>query len=76
MTKWALNVLDPDTGDYISHRQIRRHPKLRPTWDASYSKELSRLCKGLGKESTGTGQHVKRTDTFRPILQFWIYDEQ
>ena len=67
LTEWALNLLDPDTGDCLSHRQLRRHPKLGPTWDVSYSKELGRLCQGLGKESTGTGQRVKGTDTFRPV---------
>ena len=67
MTKWALNVLDPDTGQYLTHRQLRRHPKLGPTWDASYSKELGRLCQGLGTGSTSTGQHVKGTNTCRPI---------
>ena len=67
MNEWALSVLDPDTGQYLTHRQLRRHLKLGPTWDASYSKELGRLCQGLGVGSTNTGQHVKGTDTFRPI---------
>ena len=67
MIEWALNVLEPDTGNYLSHRQLRRHPKLGPTWDVSYSNELGRLCQCLGKDSTGTGQRVKCTDTFRPV---------
>ena len=51
----------------MEHRQLCHQPKMGPTWDASYSKELGRLCQGLGTGSTITGQHVKCTDTFRPI---------
>ena len=66
--EWALNVIDPDTGEYLTHRQLRRHPKLGPKWDASYRKELGHLYQGLGKGSTSTGQHGKGTDTFYPVL--------
>ena len=38
INEWALSVLDPDTGQYLEHRQLCRHPKLRPTGDASYNK--------------------------------------
>ena len=63
---WAYSVLDP-AGQYLEYRQLRRHPKLCPTWTTSYGTELGRLCQGLGTGPDGTGQRVKGTDTFRPI---------
>ena len=63
---WALSVMDPDTGKTLEYRQLRRHPKLGPTWDRSGAKELGRLCQGLGGKN-GTPKIVDGTDTFRPI---------
>ena len=67
LAKWYLSVLDSSTGQYLEHRQLRRHPKLGPIWDASYSNYLGHLCQGVGKGPTSTGQRTKVTDTFRVI---------
>ena len=64
ITEWALSVLDPSTGQYLEHRQLCRHTKLGPIWDASYDNELGRLFQGFEKEPTGTGQRTKGTNTF------------
>jgi hypothetical protein len=65
----ANPVLDEETGETLEHRQLRRHPKYKKAWDASYSKELGRLCQGLGKETAKkpSPTKVEGTDTFRPI---------
>ena len=65
LTEWALSFLDPSTGQYLKHRQLRRHPKLGPIWNTSYSNELGRLCQGVVKGPTSTGQCTKSTYTFR-----------
>eukprot|EP00804_Cyclotella_cryptica_P028768 CCRYP_018720-RA/>CCRYP_018720-RA protein AED:0.37 eAED:0.37 QI:0/0/0/1/0/0.25/4/0/1148 len=44
----AMPVLDQDTGQLLEHKQLRRHPKHKATWDTSYSNELGRLCQGIG----------------------------
>ncbi len=36
----ALSVLDPTTGEFLEHRQLRRDPKFKPVWDKSYANEL------------------------------------
>ena len=33
----ALAVLDPTPGKSMEHCQLRRHPRLGPTWNESYS---------------------------------------
>ena len=70
----ALPVLDHDTGKTLEHRQLRRHPKYKETWDTSYANELGRLCQGIGSKPTlapttpaTRQQRVAGTDTFRPI---------
>jgi hypothetical protein len=40
----ALPVLDTATGQLLEHRQLRRHPDHKDTWDTSYANELGRLC--------------------------------
>eukprot|EP00804_Cyclotella_cryptica_P029532 CCRYP_011301-RB/>CCRYP_011301-RB protein AED:0.42 eAED:0.72 QI:0/-1/0/1/-1/0/1/0/198 len=63
-----MPVLDQDTGQLLEHKQLRRHPKHKTTWDASYSNELGRLCQGIGHHPQY--KHKKRiegTNTFKPI---------
>jgi hypothetical protein len=35
----ALSVLDPSTGESLEHRQLRRDPRYKATWDTSYANE-------------------------------------
>ena len=63
LTKWSLSVLDPSTGQYLEHCQLRRHPKLGPIWETSYINELGLLFKVVGKGQTTTVQCTKVTDT-------------
>jgi hypothetical protein len=39
----ALLVLDPSTGKFLEHRQLRRDPRYKATWDMSYTNELGWL---------------------------------
>ena len=60
--------MDTVTGETLEHRQLRRPPKYKNTWNQSYSNELGRLCQGIGKESKGPKQqHIEGTDTFQII---------
>eukprot|EP00804_Cyclotella_cryptica_P028971 CCRYP_012389-RA/>CCRYP_012389-RA protein AED:0.32 eAED:0.32 QI:0/0/0/1/0/0/2/0/614 len=64
----AMPVLDQDTGQLLEHKQLRRHPQHKATWDASYSNELGHLCQGIGHHPQY--KHKKRiegTNTFKPI---------
>ena len=36
----ALSVLDASTGEFLEHRQLRRDPRYKETWDTSYANEL------------------------------------
>ena len=60
----ALSVLDPTTGEFLEHRQLRRDPKYKPVWDKSYSNELGRLCQGIGTGASPTSKRVEGTNTF------------
>ena len=80
----ACPVLDRDTGQTLEHRQLRKDPKHKATWDQSYANELGRLCQGIGPklstptlpapESTSSPpttpqrKRVEGTDTMRPIM--------
>ena len=44
----ALLVLDHDTGKTLEHRQLRKHPDYKETWDQSYANKLGQLCQGIG----------------------------
>ena len=44
----ALSVLDPSTGEFLEHRQLRRDPRYKTTWDTSYANELGHLCQEIG----------------------------
>jgi len=60
--------LDTETGTMLEHRQLRRHPAYKKTWDESYANELGRLCQGIGTNpSNPTKKRVDGTDTFKPI---------
>ena len=62
------SFLDPESGCYLEHRQLRAHPTHKQTWDASYANELRRLCQGIitlpGQPDT---KRITGTDTFTPI---------
>jgi hypothetical protein len=46
-TPAALSVLDSSTGEFLEHRQLRRDPRYKATWDTPYANELGRLCQGI-----------------------------
>jgi len=60
----ALSVLDPSTGEFLKHRQLRRDPRYKTTWDTSFANELGRLCQGIGAGTTPTSKRVAGTNTF------------
>jgi hypothetical protein len=60
----ALSVLDSSTGEFLEHRQLRRDPRYKATWDTSYANELGRLCQGIGSGTTPTSKRVAGTNTF------------
>jgi len=60
----ALSVLDPYTGEFLEHRQLRRDPRYKTTWDTSYANELCGLCQGIGSGTTPTSKQVAGTNTF------------
>jgi hypothetical protein len=63
-TEMALSVLDSSTGEFLKHRQLRRDPRYKATWDRSYANKLGRLCQGIGSGTTPTSKHVAGTNTF------------
>ena len=64
----ALSVLDPETGQSLEHRALRRHPCLGPKWNTSYSNELGRLLQGIDTNpSDPSKKHVEGKNTFHPI---------
>jgi len=57
-----------ESGKLLEHKQLRRHPRLKKTWDTSYANELGRLCQGVGEGTAGPKkQRVAGTGTFRVI---------
>jgi hypothetical protein len=60
----ALSVLDPSTGEFLEHRQLRRDPRYKATWDTSYANELGRLCQGIGLGTSPMSKRVAGTNTF------------
>jgi hypothetical protein len=60
----ALSALDPTTGDFLEHRQLRRDPRYKAVWDNFYANELGRLCQGIGSGNTPTKQQIGGTNTF------------
>jgi hypothetical protein len=53
----ALSVLNSSTGEFLKHRQLRRDPRYKATWDTSYANEL-------GSGTTPTSKRVAGTNTF------------
>ena len=61
-------MLDVESGKLLKHKQLRRHLRLKKTWDTSYTNELGRLCQGVDKETAGPNKHrMIGTSTFRVI---------
>jgi hypothetical protein len=60
----ALSVLDPATGKFLEHCQLRQDPHYKTTWDTSYANKVGQLCQGIGSGSAPTGQRVAGTNTF------------
>jgi hypothetical protein len=60
----VLSVLDPATGEFLEHRQLRQDPHYTATWDTSYANELGQLCQGVGIGNTPSGQQVAGIDAF------------
>ncbi len=60
----ALLVLDPATGKFLEHCQLRQDPRYKATWDTSYANELGCLCQGIRAGNTPIAQRVSGTNTF------------
>jgi hypothetical protein len=60
----ALSVLDPFTGKFLKHRQLRRDPRYKAICDTSYANELGCLCQGIGSGITSDSKRVAGTNTF------------
>ncbi len=52
----ALSVLDPTTGDFLEHCQLRCDPRYKTTWDTSYANKLGHLCQGIGSSPMPNSQ--------------------
>ena len=64
----ACGVFDPDSGTTLEYRQLRRNPKFKDIWEASYSNKLGCLRQGIGKCPNGPKQQqVAGTYTYRLI---------
>ena len=63
----ALAVLDPDSGNYVEHRKLRRHPHLVPIWNTSSANELGCFYQGIGTIPKKNTQRIKGTYTFNVI---------
>jgi len=55
----AAPVLDIDTGNQLSYRQLLRHPKMGERWNGQSAKEFGRLMQGI--------DDVAGTNTMKPI---------
>ncbi len=60
----ACSVLDSATGEFLEHRQLRRDPRYKETWDKSYANELGRLCQSISTGTKPGTKHVDGTNTF------------
>ena len=64
----SLLVLDRESGKFLEHKQLQRHPKLKYTRDASYLNELGRLCQGIGEVTVEPKKwSIKLTGIFKVI---------
>ena len=53
-TELANNVLDEETGQMLSYRQLLQHPKYKDDWAISSANEFGRLAQGLKGRVKGT----------------------
>jgi hypothetical protein len=60
----ALLVLNPSTGKFLKHPQLRHDPCYKATWDTSYTNELGQQCQGIGTGSSPNTKWVAGTNTF------------
>ena len=60
----ANAVLDPSSGEFLEHRQLRKDPRYKTVWDTSYANELGRLCQGIGEGTKPGAKRVAGTNTF------------
>jgi hypothetical protein len=60
----TLSVLDPSTGEFLKHCQLRCDPCYKATWDTSYTNELGRLCQGISMGPSPNTKWVVGTNTF------------
>ena len=60
----ANAVLDPSSGEFLEHRQLRKDPRYKTVWDTSYANELGRLCQGIGEGPKPGSKRVAGTNTF------------
>jgi hypothetical protein len=60
----ALLMLDPSTGEFLKHCQLRQDPRYKATWDTSYPNELGQLCQGIGMGPSPNTKQVAGTNTF------------
>ena len=68
LLKWAMPVLNEETGLFMEYRELRKHPHFSKIWNNSASNELGRLLQGIGEGDQGQeNQRVDGTDTFRVI---------
>ena len=71
----AMSVLDPETGNTMEYRQLRRHPKYKKIWETSYCNELGRLFQGIGtgdnrpKNNASPGQKHSRSSDIKISLK-------
>ena len=67
----VLFVLDPETGQSLEHRAIRRHPRLGPDWNTSYSNEPTASTNSASTSTsspapTSKGGHTYNNPTTAP----------
>jgi hypothetical protein len=64
LPSYAKRYLFSIHGEFLEHRQLRRDPKFKPTWDTSYANKLGRLCHGIGVGPKPNSKRVEGTNTF------------
>ena len=67
LSTWTMPVLNEETGEYLTYRQLRKHPRLASIWYTFYSNEMGLLCQGIGVEPQGVDKRVDGNNTFHVI---------
>ena len=49
LTHMSNSVLEHETGKQLNYGQLRKHPRFQETWKTSFSNEMGRLFRGVGK---------------------------